>query len=56
MSTYLLKRVGGTYYFRRSIPLAQRQRFGGKTRMGAILRDERPKRSKEAYTRVFDRV
>ena len=30
MSAYLLKRDGGTYYFRRSIPLAQRQRFGGK--------------------------
>ena len=30
MSAYLLKRDGGTYYFRRSIPLAQRQRFSGK--------------------------
>ncbi|WP_369386103.1 DUF6538 domain-containing protein [Sphingomonas parapaucimobilis] len=30
MSAYLLKRDGGTYYFRRSIPLAQRQRFGGR--------------------------
>jgi len=30
MSAYLLKRDGGTYYFRRSIPIAQRQRFGGK--------------------------
>lgn len=30
MSSYLLKRDGGTYYFRRSIPLTQRQRFGGK--------------------------
>lgn len=30
MSAYLLKRDGGTYYFRRSIPLTQRQRFGGK--------------------------
>lgn len=30
MGAYLLKRDGGTYYFRRSIPLASRMHFGGK--------------------------
>lgn len=57
MSAYLLRRHGGTYYFRRAIPLDVRPAFGGRREWIVSLRTkdrEQAKRILARYVLTFD--
>lgn len=59
MCTHLFRREGGTYYFRRAIPLGKRSQFGGRREWIVSLRTKdraEAKRLMPGYVQAFDRA
>lgn len=59
MCTHLFRREGGTYYFRRAIPMGKRSQFGGRREWIVSLRTKdraEAKRLIPGYVQAFDRA